>query len=164
MSNIIITLIAAAAENNVIGKDNKLIWHLPNDLKFFKKNTLDHSVVMGRKTFDSMGKALPNRRNIVITRDQNWMAPDVDVANSANEVLTYCRDEREIFIIGGAEIYNLFLPIANKIILTRVHTHIDGHAYFPAFDQSVWRKVSEERHEKDEKHAYAYTFEVYEKS
>lgn len=158
-----ITLIVAAAENNAIGKDNQMLWHLPNDFKYFKKQTLNHSVVMGRKTFESIGKPLPERRNIVITRNPDWMADDVDVANSLDEVLTYCRDEREIFIIGGANIYKQALPLASKVLLTRVHTNIDGDAYFPTLEPKDWDLVGSERHQADERHAYDYTFEVYEK-
>ncbi|WP_160070217.1 dihydrofolate reductase [Sphingobacterium bovisgrunnientis] len=164
MSDTKITLIVAAAENNAIGKDNQMLWHLPNDFKYFKKNTLEHSVVMGRKTFVSIGKPLPERRNIILTRDMNYSHEDVDVANSVQEVLNYCRDEREIFIIGGADIYKQTLPLADKILLTRVHTTIDGDAYFPELLDHQWKLVSAEKHEKDEKHAFDYTFEVYERA
>lgn len=163
MSNLKLTLIVAAAENNAIGKGNKMPWHLPNDFKYFKKNTLDHSIVMGRKTFESIGKALPERRNIVITRDLNYKAEDIDVANGLDEVLTYCRDEREIFIIGGAEIYRQTLPLAQKVLLTRVHTTVDGDAFFPELVPASWKLVSSEAHQKDEKHAFDYSFEVYER-
>ncbi|WP_140936567.1 dihydrofolate reductase [Sphingobacterium lumbrici] len=163
MSNLKLTLIVAAAENNAIGKGNKMPWHLPNDFKYFKKNTLDHSIVMGRKTFESIGKALPERRNIVITRDLHYKAEDIDVANSLEEVLTYCRDEREIFIIGGAEIYRQTLPLAQKVLLTRVHTTVDGDAFFPELVPAAWKLVSSEAHQKDEKHAFDYSFEVYER-
>lgn len=156
-----ITLIVAAAENNAIGKGNQMLWHLPNDFKYFKQHTLKHSVVMGRKTYESIGKPLPERRNIVITRNQEWMAEEVDVANSLDEVLTYCRDEREIFIIGGAEIYKQALPLASKVLLTRVHTSMNADAYFPDLDSSIWKLVSSEKHQADERHAYDYTFEVY---
>ena len=164
MSGTKITLIVAAAENNAIGKDNQMLWHLPNDFKYFKKNTLEHSVVMGRKTFVSIGKPLPERRNIILTRDMNYSHEEVDVANSVQEVLNYCRDEREIFIIGGAEIYKQTLPLADKILLTRVHTTIDGDAYFPELLDHEWKLISAEKHEKDEKHAFDYTFEVYERA
>ena len=164
MSDTKITLIVAAAENNAIGKNNQMLWHLPNDFKYFKKNTLEHSVVMGRKTFDSIGKPLPERRNIILTRDMNYTHEEVDVANSVQEVLNFCRDEREIFIIGGAEIYKQTLPLADKILLTRVHTTIDGDAYFPELLDHEWKLVSAEKHEKDEKHAFDYTFEVYERA
>lgn len=164
MTDTKITLIVAAAENNAIGKNNQMLWHLPNDFKYFKKNTLAHSVVMGRKTFESIGKPLPERRNIILTRDMNFTHEEVDVANSINEVLNYCRDEREIFIIGGAEIYKQTLPLADKILLTLVHTTIDGDAYFPELLNHEWKLVSADKHEKDEKHAFDYTFEVYERA
>ena len=164
MSDTKITLIVAAAENNAIGKDNKMPWHLPNDFKYFKKNTLEHSVVMGRKTFESIGKPLPERRNIILTRDMNYTHEEVDVANSVQEVQNYCRDEREIFIIGGAEIYKQTLPLADKVLLTRVHTTINGDAYFPELLDHEWNLVSAEKHEKDEKHAFDYTFEVYKRA
>ena len=159
-----ITLIVAAAENNAIGKDNQMLWHLPNDFKYFKKNTLEHSVVMGRKTFDSIGKPLPDRRNIILTRNLRYSNEEADVANSVNEVMNYTRDENEIFIIGGAEIYKQTLPLANKVLLTRVHTTINGDAYFPELLDHEWKLVSAEKHEKDEKHAFDYTFEVYERA
>lgn len=164
MSDLKINLIVAAAENNAIGKDNKMPWHLPNDFKYFKKNTLEHSVVMGRKTFESIGKPLPERRNIILTRDMNYSSEEeVDIANSMQEIINYCRDEREIFIIGGAEVYKQALPIADKILLTRIHTSIDGDAFFPELLEHQWKLVSAEKHHKDEKHAFDYTFEVYEK-
>lgn len=156
------TLIVAASENNAIGKNNQMLWHLPNDFKYFKNNTMDHSIVMGRKTFESIGKALPGRRNIVITRQPTFQAEDVDVANSLQEVMTYCRDEREVFIIGGAQIYQQALPLASKVLLTRVHAEIDdADAYFPALPAEDWELVSSEAHSKDEKHQFDYTFEVY---
>lgn len=156
------TLIVAASENNAIGKNNRMLWHLPNDFKYFKNNTMDHSIVMGRKTFESIGKALPGRRNIVITRQPTFQAEDVDVANSLQEVMTYCRDEREVFIIGGAQIYQQALPLASKVLLTRVHTEIDdADAYFPVLPAEDWELVSSEAHSKDEKHQFDYTFEVY---
>lgn len=164
MSDLKITLIVAAAENNAIGKNNQMLWHLPDDFKYFKQHTLDHSVVMGRKTYESIGKPLPQRRNIILTRDLNWSAEDVDVANSLDEVLSYCRDEREIFVIGGAKIYQQVLPLAQKVLLTRVHTTLDGDAYFPKLPQTEWKKVSENKHPKDERHAYDFTFEVWERA
>lgn len=161
MNNLTITLIVAATENNIIGKNNQMPWHLPNDFKYFKKVTLGHSVIMGRKTFDAIGKPLPERRNIVVTRNQDFNPPEVDTANSLNEALLYCRDEREIFIIGGANIYAQSLPFANRVLLTRVHTELDGDAKFPELAPQEWLLESEERHEADEKHAFAYTFQVY---
>lgn len=158
-----ITLIVAAAENNAIGKDNQMPWHLPNDFKYFKQHTVGHSIVMGRKTFESIGKPLPERRNIVLTRDLNYINPDVDVANSLHEVLTYCRDERDIFIIGGANVYKQALPLSHRVLLTRVHTIIDGDAFFPVLPETEWKLISQESHQKDEKHAFDYTFEAWER-
>lgn len=158
-----ITLIVAAAENNAIGKDNKMLWHLPNDFKYFKQNTVGHSIIMGRKTFESIGKPLPERRNIILTRDINYRNDAVDVANSVQEVLNYCRDEREIFIIGGAEIYKQTLALADRVLMTRVHTALDGDAYFPELSNNEWKLTSQAVHQKDEKHAFDYTFEVWDK-
>jgi len=164
MSNLKITLIVAASENNAIGKDNKMLWHLPDDFKYFKKNTIGHSIIMGRKTFLSIGKALPERRNIVLSRDLNYNAEDIDVANSLSEVLTYCRDEREVFIVGGAELYKQSLPLATKVLLTRVHTELVGDAYFPSLNPSEWTLTSAQKHEKDDKHKFDFTFEVWERN
>lgn len=163
MSDTKITLIVAAAENNAIGKGNGMPWHLPNDFKYFKEKTLNHSVVMGRKTFESIGKPLPERRNIVMTKNTNYLHEEVDVANNIDELLLYCRDEREIFIIGGAEIYKQTLPLAHKVLLTRVHTTVDGDAFFPELPANEWKLISAEKHEKDDRHAFDYTFEVYER-
>lgn len=161
MSNPTITLIVAASENNAIGINNQMPWHLPNDFKYFKRNTIDHSVLMGRKTFEAIGKALPDRRNIVITRNANFHGEDIDVANSIQEALLYCRDEREVFIIGGANIYQQALPLANKVLLTRVHTTIQGDAFFPELPAAEWDLVSSEAQQADDKHKFDYTFEVY---
>jgi len=163
MSDTKITLIVAAAENNAIGKGNRMPWHLPNDFKYFKEKTLNHSVVMGRKTFESIGKPLPERRNIVMTKNTNYLHEEVDVVNNIDELLLYCRDEREIFIIGGAEIYKQTLPLAHKVLLTRVHTTVDGDAFFPELPANEWKLISAEKHEKDDRHAFDYTFEVYER-
>jgi len=163
MNNLKITLIVAASENNAIGKDNQMLWHLPDDFKYFKRNTVGHSIVMGRRTFESIGKALPERRNIVVTRNQDWVVEDVDVANSIDDVMKYCRDEREIYIIGGANLYKQTLPLAEKILLTRVHTVINGDAYFPELSEEEWRLSHQEYHAKDDRHAYDFTFEVWER-
>ena len=157
-----VTFIVAAAENNAIGKGNQMPWHLPNDFKYFKAKTMDHSIIMGRKTFESIGKPLPGRRNIIISRQPTLNIEDVDVANSLQDVNKYCRDEREIFIIGGAEIFNQAMPMADEILLTRVHTNIEGaDAFFPELLESDWELISQEKHNKDDKHQYDYTFEVY---
>ncbi|MFZ4263587.1 dihydrofolate reductase [Sphingobacterium sp. HJSM2_6] len=157
-----LTLIVAAAENNAIGKGNQMPWHLPNDFKYFKSTTMDHSIVMGRKTFESIGKPLPGRRNIIISRQHTYLPEDVDVANSLQDVFSYCRDEQEVFIIGGAQIYQQALPLANKVLLTRVHTQIlEADAFFPVLNEEEWQLESSEPQHQDEKHPFDYTFEVY---
>jgi dihydrofolate reductase len=159
----LITLIAAVSENNVIGKDNKLIWYLSDDLKHFKELTKGHAVIMGRKTFESMPKALPNRTNIVITRKTDYVANDAIVVNSLNQALEKAVDDKQPFIIGGGEIYSLAIKIADRIELTRVHTDLEGDAYFPEIDHSIWEEVSREKRLKDEKHDYDFTFVRYNK-
>jgi dihydrofolate reductase len=157
-----ISIIVAASLNHVIGKDNQLLWHLPNDMKFFKQTTWAMPVVMGRKTFESIGsKPLPGRVNIVLSK-QNDLKINAVTVNNISDVLFVAQehDYNEIFVIGGAEIYNQFLEKANKIYLTKVHTTIDGDAYFD-FDKADWRLSFSENHLKDEKHLYDYTFETW---
>src|SRR5690606_34915750 len=125
-----VTFIVAAAENNAIGIDNQMPWHLPNDFKYFKAKTMDHSIVMGRKTFESIGKALPGRRNIVISRQPQFRAEEVDVANSIDAVMNYCRDEKEIFIIGGAEIFKQSLHLADEVLFTMLHSVFPNSVYY----------------------------------
>ena len=153
----IISAVVAIAENNAIGKNNQLLWHLPNDLKHFRKITSGHTVIMGRKTYDSVGKPLPNRRNIIITR-QNIEIPGCEVVASVNEALALCADEPEVFIVGGAEIYKLAMPKTNSIYLTIVHQNFDADAFFPEIDMTEWTETERERHEVDEKHAIPYSF------
>ena len=159
----LITLIAAVSENNVIGKDNKLIWHLSDDLKHFKDLTKGHAVIMGRKTFESMPKALPNRTNIIITRKTDYLVNDAIVVNSLNQALEKAVDDNQPFIIGGGEIYSLAIKIADRIELTRVHTDLEGDAYFPEIDYNLWEEVSREKRLKDEKHNYDFSFIRYNK-
>ncbi len=158
-----VSAIVAAAENNVIGKDNKLLWHLPNDLRFFRRTTSGHTVIMGRKTYESVGNPLPNRRNIVITHQTDYNQPGVEIVHSLEEALKQCAGEREVFIVGGAEIYRQALPIMGRVYLTRVHAEIAGDTYFPDLDESDWVLISEEAHAPDERHVYPYTFLVYER-
>ena len=158
-----VSAIVAAAENNAIGKDNQLLWHLPNDLRFFKRTTSGHPIVMGRKTFESVGKPLPNRRNIVVTRQSDYAVEGADVVHSIQEALSLCADNAEVFIVGGAEIYRQALPILGRIYITRVHTEVAGDTFFPDIDEQDWVLVSEERHPPDDRHAHAYTFMVYER-
>lgn len=158
-----IALVVAAAENNVIGKNNQLLWRLPNDMKFFRNTTWGMPVIMGRKTYESLGKPLAGRTNIIITRQQHWQAPGAQVVSSLEESLAAAADTdaKEAYVIGGGEIYALALPLANRIYLTRVHTSLEGDTYFPEFSQQEWTLLSNLDFPADEKHAYAYSFQVW---
>lgn len=156
-----ITLIAAAAENNALGKDNDLLWHLPEDFKRFKQITSEHYIIMGRKTFESFPKPLPNRTHIIITRQEEYLVEGCLVVHSLEEALEIAPQNEEIFIIGGAQIYKQALPFADKIDLTRVHIELDADAFFPEFNTSEWNLVFSEKHFKDEKHQFDFTFETY---
>ncbi len=158
-----ITIIAAVAENNALGKDNKLIWHLSDDLKHFKNLTKGHHVIMGRKTFESMPRALPNRTNIVISRNPSYSAENTHVVKSLEAALAFAQEDDRPFIIGGGEIYRQALTYADCIELTRVHDHFDADTFFPEIDPAVWREVWRENHDKDENHAHAFSFIRYEK-
>ncbi len=158
-----ITMIAAAGENNSLGKDGDLVWHLPDDFKRFKKLTTGHHIVMGRKTWESFPRPLPNRTHVVITRDKNYIADNAIVVHSIEDALAYCKDEDHIFIIGGGEIYNLALPFATHIELTRVHNTYEADAFFPEINLNDWELTSSVHHQSDEKHSVAFTFETYTK-
>ena len=157
-----ISLVVAVAENNVIGNENKLIWHLPADLAFFKRTTMGKTIVMGRKTFQSIGRALPGRKNVVISRDKNFSFENVEVLFDTNEVLLRSKSE-DIMVIGGAEIYKIFISVADRIYLTKVHHSFEGDTYFPDLNTNEWKKVSEEPHFKDEKNTFDYSFIVLER-
>lgn len=161
----IISFVVAASENNVIGKDNQLLWSLPNDMKFFKNTTWGMPVIMGRKTYESLGKPLAGRTNIVITRQHHWQPEGVIVANSLDKSIEAAAgtDAKEAFIIGGGEIFKQALPIANRIFITRVHASFEGDAFFPEFRNSEWQQTSQLDFQADEKHAYAYSFQVWER-
>lgn len=157
-----LTIIAAAAENNAIGRNNKLIWHLSDDLKRFKDLTKGHHIIMGRKTFESFPKPLPNRTHIVITRQENYKVPDgVIVVNSLDDALDAVSNDKQPFIIGGGEIYRQAMAIADKIEITRVHATFEADAFFPEIDTSVWKKVNETFHDKDEKNEFPFSFITY---
>ena len=140
-----ITIIAAVSENNVLGKNNKLIWHIPDDLKRFKKLTLGHSVIMGRKTFESIARPLPQRKNIILTRNKNYKAKGAVIAHNVKEALNFCENDNQPFIIGGGEIYKLFMSISNKIELTRIHKSYDGDAFFPEILEEKWKLVNSKK-------------------
>lgn len=158
-----LTMIAAAAENNALGKDNDLVWHLPDDFRRFKKLTTDHHIIMGRKTFESFPKLLPNRKHIVITRNKNYRAEGAVVVNSLEKAIEISEKDPQAFIIGGGEIYKLALPKAEKIELTRVHESFEADAFFPEIDENKWKLIAEDFHPKDEKHQYAFTYLTYER-
>jgi dihydrofolate reductase len=160
-----ISLIVAASENNAIGKDNQLLWHLPNDLKFFKNTTWGMPVIMGRKTFESVSKILPGRFNIVITSQTDWSFDGVTMANNLQDAITKAEATgcKEAFIIGGGEIYKQSMEIASTIYLTRVHTTIDGDTFFPTIDETQWKLIDNKDFEKDTKHAYDYSFQKWER-
>ena len=160
-----ISLIVAASTNNAIGKNGQLLWHLPNDLKYFKNTTWGMPVIMGRKTFESVNKPLPGRFNIVITKQEAWSAENVETAKDLSEALQKAADTncKEIFIIGGGEIYNQSIELADKLYMTRIHTELEADTFFPAIDESVWVLKHNLDFEADEKHAFAYSFQVWER-
>ena len=158
-----VTMIAAAGENNALGKDNQLIWYLSDDLKHFKNLTKGHHVIMGRKTFESMPKALPNRTNVIITRQKDYKAENAHVVHSLEAALAFVEDDEQPFIIGGGEIYRQGLDYADSIELTRVHEEFEADTFFPEIDSAKWREVWRENHDKDEKHKHAFSFIRYEK-
>jgi len=153
----ITSIIVAIAKNNAIGKDNKLLWYLPNDLKHFKDVTTGHTVIMGRKTFDSVGKPLPKRRNIVITR-QDITIEGCEVVKSIEAALALCAGEDEVFIVGGAEIYRQAIPLTNRIYLTVIDHYFDGDTFFPELNANEWEEKERENFEPDDKNKYYYSF------
>ena len=162
----IISLVVAAAENNVIGKDNGLPWRLPNDLKFFKNTTWGMPVIMGRKTFESFKKNLSGRKNIVITRNKEWKEDGVTVVSNLDAAIAEAAatDAKEIFVIGGGEVFREVFPKANRVYLTRVHANVEGDAFFPEVRTPEWKMVSNHDWFKDEKHAFDYSFQVWERN
>ncbi len=157
-----ITIIAAAGENNELGKDNDLLWHLPEDFKRFKQLTTGHHIIMGRKTFETFPKPLPNRIHIVITRNKNFKKEGAVVVHTMKEALKLAENDEQPFIIGGGEIYKMGLPIADKIELTRVHaTFEDADTFFPNFLEEEWQLISKIVHPKDERHKYSFTYETW---
>lgn len=158
-----LTLIAAMAQNRVIGKDNDLIWHFPDDLKHFKSLTSGHHVIMGRKTYESMMRPLPKRVNIVISRQEDYQAEGCLMAHSLEEAIKLVKDDDQPFIIGGAQIYKQALAIANTIELTLIHSEYEGDTFFPEFDTSKWKLARGEKKEADDKHAHPFEFLTYKK-
>jgi dihydrofolate reductase len=160
-----ITLVVAASENNAIGKDNQLLWHLPKDMRFFKNTTWALPILMGRKTFESMGsRLLPGRLNIIITQQQGLVIQGAIVVNSIQEAIEIAskEDYKELMVIGGGQIYEMAMPLASKVWLTRVHTTIDGDTFFPILNYD-WEIKLIESHQADDKHAYAFDFECWQR-
>ncbi|HHH50338.1 MAG TPA: type 3 dihydrofolate reductase [Saprospiraceae bacterium] len=161
----IVSAILAAAKNNVIGKDNKIPWHLSADLKYFKKTTLNHHIIMGRKTYSSIGKPLPKRSNIIVTRNPYFIVSNCIVVHSIDEALEIALDngEEEVFIIGGGEIYQQSMPYLDKIYLTEVDLELKGDTHFPKLDNKEWKLISEVHHPADDKNDFAFSFKVLER-
>ncbi|MDR3272155.1 MAG: dihydrofolate reductase [Flavobacteriaceae bacterium] len=160
------TIIVAVDENNAIGKDNRLLWHLPDDLKRFKKLTQNHAVIMGRKTFESIGRPLPNRLNIVVSQNSKYSVPDgVQLVHSLEEAVEEAEKySKNLFVIGGGKIYDQMVNLADTIEMTLVYTKIkEADTFFPELNPKIWQKTFEEFHQKNEKHLYDFTFLTYEK-
>lgn len=160
-----ISIIVAVGNNLEIGKDNKMLWHLPNELKYFKNTTWGMPIVMGRKTFESLGRPLPGRENIVITQQKDWSAEGVVAVHSIDEAIEAASrtDATELFIIGGGNIYEQTLPMAETLYITRVNGDFDATVYFPQWNENDFSLVKEKQFESDEKHAFDYTFQVWDK-
>lgn len=157
----IVSLVAAMAENGVIGRDGKLPWHLPDEIKHFKRLTVDHTVIMGRKTYQEIGRPLPNRRNVVITRNPAFRPNGVTVVPDLSEALALGATESEVFVIGGGEIYQLALPVADRLYLTVVHAEFEGDTLFPAFDKAAWVLEDEQFHPVDDRHSASFSIRRY---
>ena len=158
-----ITIIAAIANNNALGKNNQLIWHLPADLKRFKTTTSGHHIIMGRKTFESLKKALPNRTNIIITRSKNYNAENCIVVNSLHKALLAAKDDSKPYILGGAQIYKQAIKFADRLDITFVHHEFEADAFFPEIDLNIWKEISRQDFKADTKNKYDYSFVSFER-
>lgn len=165
-----ISLIAAVAQNGIIGRDNDMPWHLPDDFAFFKRKTSHHAIVMGRKSLEALGKPLRNRTSIVITRNPDFKAENVTIVHTLEEAIAEAQkvDKQlyqtdEIFVIGGAEVYAMAMPIATTLYLTEINQVYEGDTYFPQYDKSEWREISRQTHTTDGKHAASFDFVAYER-
>lgn len=159
-----ITIIAAIGKNNALGKDNQLLWRLPKDLKHFKSLTENHPIVMGRKTYESIGKPLPNRTNIVVSRKENWFSEDILIVSKLKEAVKFAKKiDEEVFIIGGGEIYKQTMELADRLEITYVDEDFEADTFFPKIDLKIWQKTNEEFYEKDEANNHNFYFQTYEK-
>ncbi|EOR93242.1 Dihydrofolate reductase [Arcticibacter svalbardensis MN12-7] len=159
-----LSIIVAIDQNFAIGKDNQLPWYLPEDLKYFKRVTTGHTLIMGRKTYDSMGKALPNRRNIVISRQKNLLLKDAEVVHSLDEALSLCSDDKETFIIGGAEVFKQAILLVKSLYITKIDHTFEADTYLQGFNLKEWKEVYREDKKPDEKNHFSYSFIRYEKA
>ncbi len=159
----IITLIAARARNGVIGRNNQMPWKIPGEQAYFKRITMGSPIVMGRKTWESIGRALPGRRNIVVTRDHGYTAAGADVVRSLDDALSLAGDAEQVFIIGGAQLYAAAMPRAHRILLTEIDADFDGDTFMPALDPTQWHETSRENHPPTNDRAFGYSFAVYER-
>jgi dihydrofolate reductase len=159
-----ISIIVAASTNNVIGTQGELPWRLSDDLRHFKKVTMGKPIIMGRKTWESIGRALPGRQNIVVTRQSGYEAEGCDVVTSVRDAVSLAGDADEVMVIGGSQIYDLALPMVQRLYLTRVHADVDGDAHFPPVDENDWQLVSDELHSADDRNEFDYSFRIYERT
>jgi dihydrofolate reductase len=159
---VILSILVAVAENGVIGREGRLPWHLPDDLRRFKRLTTGHAIVMGRRTCESIGRALPGRRSIVLSRDPRFTpSPGIEVARSLDAAIAACVGEEEVFVIGGESLFREALPRADRVYLTRVHGRLAGDVLFPDFDETAWDCVERDEHAADERHEHPFTFLTY---
>ncbi len=160
-----LSIIVAKAKNNIIGKGNKLVWHLPEDLKYFKKLTTGHTIIMGRKTFESLGKSLPNRKHIIFSKNPDFKVNDenVEVIHSLLQIQDLIEGKEEAFVIGGAMIYNFLMPYVKKMYVTEIEKDFDGDTFFPKIDKNIWKEVSRVKGPKDENDDLDYYFVTYER-
>jgi dihydrofolate reductase len=159
----IISIIAAVADNMVIGNKNSLPWNLPADMEYFKKATLGKTIIMGAKTFESIGKVLPNRKNIILSYDKSYKAEGCVIVTSIEQALKEVKEDEEVMIAGGASVYKQFLPLANRLYLTFIHHDFEGDAYFPEFDINQWKEIKRIDNQPDEKNLYSYSFVIFER-
>lgn len=159
-----ITIVVAMGLKNEIGANNELLWHLPTDLKRFKEITTDHPIIMGRKTYESIGKPLPNRTNIVVSRKENWFEEGILIVGSLKEALKFAKKiDENIYIIGGGNVYEQTLALTDRLEVTQVQAELEADIFFPKIDEKIWQKTAETCHEKDEKNAYDFCFQTFER-
>jgi dihydrofolate reductase len=158
-----ISLIVAMDNNRVIGKENRLPWHLPADLAYFKRVTMGHPIIMGRKTFESIGRVLPGRENVILTRDHAFQQEGCTIIHSVDEIKQIALQHDEVFVIGGAEVFKATLPIADRLYITKIDASFQGDTFFPNYNETEWKLIFNEKGKKDEKNPYDYYFRVYER-